>query len=192
MPLVSWSMLLAAFALLGASACSGESDAASPTDALQADALQTDENGQPLPTGAVDCANDARLGNYVDVDTMGELGVLSFRLEQADGGTVAVVGHAQLDAQLPHHGGARGTNTFQLQIHDTAGTPMVGELRVELRMPDHGHGTSVRPRISAGPDGQYTIEQLYLFMPGVWRIGLDARDAGATIDRKALFFCIEG
>ncbi|MEY2933274.1 MAG: hypothetical protein RL033_4023 [Pseudomonadota bacterium] len=175
MPLVSWSMLLAAFALLGASACSGESDAASPTDALQADALQTDENGQPLPTGAVDCANDARLGNYVDVDTMGELGVLSFRLEQV----------------MPAPP-ARGTNTFQLQIHDTAGTPMVGELRVELRMPDHGHGTSVRPRISAGPDGQYTIEQLYLFMPGVWRIGLDARDAGATIDRKALFFCIEG
>jgi YtkA-like len=169
MPQASWSMLLAAATLLG-SACSDEGTPQGPAGTQGQDA-----NGQPLPTGSVDCTGDPRLGDYLGTDTMGELGVLAFRLEQVQPAPPA-----------------RGSNTFQLQIHDTAGAPMVGELRVDLRMPDHGHGTSVRPRISAGSDGQYTIEQLYLFMPGVWRIELDVREGSATIDRKALFFCIEG
>jgi hypothetical protein len=174
MSLASWSMLLAAAALLGASACSDEGGTQAAPSTSQGD-VQVDENGQPLPTGTVDCSNDPRLADYIGVDTMGELGVLAFRLEQV----------------MPAPP-ARGSNTFQLRLHDTTGAPMTAELRVDLRMPDHGHGTSVRPRISAGADGQYTIEQLYLFMPGVWRIELEAREGSAALDRKALFFCIEG
>jgi hypothetical protein len=163
-------MPLAALALLCAVACSDESG---PEDT--SGSLQVDENGQPLPAGSVDCSSDPRLGEYVGVDTMGELGVLSFRLEQV--------------APSPP---ARGTNSFQLHIQDTTGTPMVGELRVDPRMPDHGHGTSVRPRVMAGESGQYTIEQLYLFMAGVWRVELEARAEGVALDRRAFFFCIEG
>lgn len=163
-------MLLAALALLGSAACSGEGGAeGSPGP------QQVDENGQPLPEGSVDCSSDPRLGDYVGVDTMGELGVLAFRLEQV--------------APAPP---ARGINTFQLNIQDINGAPMLGELRVDPRMPDHGHGTSIRPRVMASDNGQYTIEQLYLFMAGVWSIQLEARTEGTMLDRKALFFCIEG
>ena len=170
MPLAFRSMLLAAFGLLGSAACSDEGsgqDTPSPQ--------QVDENGQPLPSGSVDCSSDPRLDDDVGVATPGELGVLAFRLDQV--------------APSPP---ARGMNVFQLHIQDAGGTPMVGELRVDPRMPDHGHGTSIRPRVIGGEGGQYTIEQLYLFMAGVWRIELEAREDGAMLDRKALFFCIEG
>src|SRR5687767_4854481 len=170
MPLAFRSMLLAAMALLGAAACSGESDARGSPEPQQ-----EDENGQPLPEGSVDCSSDPRLGDYLGVDSMGELGVLAFRLEQV--------------APAPP---ARGINVFQLHIQDGSGAPMVGELRVDPHMPDHGHGSAIRPRVVAGESGQYTIEQLYLFMAGVWRIDLEARADGTMLDRKALFFCIEG
>lgn len=164
MALAFRSMLLAAFALLGSAACSDEGDPPEP-----------DENGQPLPAGSVDCTTDPRLGDYMGIDSMGELGVLAFRLDQV--------------APSPP---ARGLNVFQLYIQDTSGTPMVGELRVDPQMPDHGHGTSLRPRVLPGEGGQYTVEQLYLFMAGIWRIELEAREGGTVLDRKALFFCIQG
>ena len=163
-------MLLAALLLPGAAACSDEGGGGGPTDPQQ-----VDENGQPLPAGSVDCSQDPRLGDYMGVDSRGDLGVLAFRLEAV--------------APSPP---ARGTNTFELHIQDLQGAPMVGELRVAPTMPDHGHGSSVRPRVMSSGGGQYTIEQLYLFMAGVWRIELEARDGGATLDRKALFFCIQG
>jgi hypothetical protein len=164
------SMLLAAATLLGSAGCSDEGGAQNVPGPQQ-----VDENGQPLPAGSVDCSSDPRLGDYMGVDTMGELGVLAFRLEQ-------------VEPSPP----ARGMNVFQLHIQDAGGAPMVGELRVDPRMPDHGHGTSIRPRVVPGDGGKYTVEQLYLFMAGVWSIGLEARDGGTTLDRRALFFCIEG
>jgi hypothetical protein len=170
MALAFRSMLLAALGLLGSAACSDEGGAPG-TPGPQ----QVDENGQPLPAGSVDCSTDPRLGDYVGVDTMGELGVLAFRLDQV----------------MPSPP-ARGMNVFQLHVQDAGGAPMAGELRVDPRMPDHGHGTSIRPRVMSGEGGQYTIEQLYLFMAGIWRIELEAREDGAMLDRKALFFCIEG
>ncbi len=164
MALASRSMLLTAL-LLGCVACSDEGAPASPEPG----------DGNELPAGSVDCTADPRLEGDVGVDAMGELGVLSFRLEQL--------------APSPP---ARGTNIFQLHIQDTSGAPMLGELRVDPRMPDHGHGTSIRPRVVAGESGQYTIEQLYLFMAGIWRIEVEARTDGVALDRKAFFFCIQG
>jgi hypothetical protein len=68
---------------------------------------------------------------------------------------------------------------------------MVGQLQVDPVMPDHGHGSPIQPRVTAGESGQYTIEQLVLFMVGVWRIQLEAQAEG-VLDRKAFFFCVEG
>jgi hypothetical protein len=138
------------------------------------------EDGQPLPEGTVDCSADPRLGDYVGLDKNGELGVLSFRLAEAEPAPPA-----------------KGNNTFHLQISDASGLPLAGDLRVDLRMPDHGHGTSVKPRISFDAEsGEYTITPLFLFMPGVWRVQLEAYDAATTgavpLDRTALFFCIQG
>jgi hypothetical protein len=133
------------------------------------------------PAGTVSCEHDPRVDAYQDLAKTGDLGVLSFQLAQAEPAPPA-----------------RGNNTFHLDITDASGAPVAGALEVELKMPDHGHGTSVQPKVSFDPaTSEWTVDPLYLFMPGVWRIQLEAFDgaaaAGATpLDRTALFFCIEG
>ena len=146
------------------SACSGDSSAPDAGDA----------------EGTVSCEQDPRVDPYQDLAKAGDLGVLSFRLAQAEPAPPA-----------------KGNNTFHLDITDASGIPIEGALKVDLKMPDHGHGTSVKPKVSFDPaTSEWTVDPLYLFMPGVWRIQLEAyggaASAGAPLDRTALFFCIEG
>ena len=172
MPQAARSVIAGALFWAAASACSGDSGNGNAATSQELE-------------GTVSCEQDPRLDAYADLDKSGDLGVLSFRL-------------AEVQPSPP----AKGNNTFRLQITDAGGVPMNGDLRVDLKMPDHGHGTSVKPRISFDPaTQQYTVEPLYLFMPGVWRIQLEeyagtaaeGTAAGATpLDRTALFFCIEG
>lgn len=142
---------------------------------------------EPIPTdvGNVSCTADARLDPASDLDRAGEFdkrgeqGVLSFRF-------------FDLDPAQP----AKGLNTLQVEVTGVAGEVVPGQLRVDLRMPDHGHGTSVEPIISADSiPGTYSVRQLFLFMPGVWRLEFEALDAtreDAMLDRAVLHFCIEG
>jgi hypothetical protein len=129
----------------------------------------------------VSCTADARLDPYAgELAKTGERGVLSFRF-------------SDLEPAPP----ARGNNTFHVQVNDAAGAAMQVELAVDLRMPDHGHGTSVEPRVTADEaPGRYAVSQLYLFMPGVWRIEFEAYAADAegapALDNVTLHFCIEG
>jgi hypothetical protein len=132
-------------------------------------------------SGSVSCSADPRLDAYAgELDKAGELGVLSFRF-------------FDLDPAPP----AKGLNTFHVQVTGTSGDVMPGQLRVDLQMPDHGHGTSVEPVIGAdAAPATYTVRQLFLFMPGVWRLEFEALDApgeaAAMLDRVALHFCVEG
>jgi hypothetical protein len=147
----------------GLSACSG--DPAAPDAGVE---------------DTVSCEQDPRVDDYQGLAKAGDLGVLSFRLAQAEPAPPA-----------------KGNNTFRLDITDSSGNPVAGALKVDLKMPDHGHGTSVKPKVSFDPaTGEWTVDPLYLFMPGVWRIQLEAYDGAATtgtpLDRTALFFCIEG
>jgi hypothetical protein len=140
----------------------------------------TDPNAGSSLEGTVSCEQDPRVDAYQNLAKAGDLGVLSFRLAQAEPAPPA-----------------KGNNSFQLDISDASGTPIDGALKVDLKMPDHGHGTSVKPKISFDPaTNEWTVDPLYLFMPGVWRIQLEAYEgastAGAPLDRTALFFCIEG
>jgi YtkA-like len=139
-----------------------------------------DDDASAAPAPSVSCLADPRLDSYTgELDKAGELGLLSFRF-------------FNLSPSPP----AKGSNTFHVQISDAAGAPMQGELRVELFMPDHGHGTSVEPVISpdAAP-GSYTVQPLYLFMPGVWRLTFQAFGDpadNAMLDDVVLHFCVEG
>jgi len=173
-PIGAGVLVLASLLVASLAACSGDSTPSDRGDGL------VGEDGQPLPEGTVACAEDPRVDNYVALDKPGELGVLSFRL-------------SAVEPAPP----AKGNNVFQLEISDAAGEPIEGDLHVDLKMPDHGHGTSVKPTIDFDPQTeQYTVSPLYLFMPGVWRIQLEAyagAAAGATpLDRTALYFCIQG
>jgi YtkA-like len=132
-------------------------------------------------SGSVSCSADPRLDAYSgELDKAGELGVLSFRF-------------FDLDPAPP----AKGLNTFHVEVTGAGADVTPGQLRVDLRMPDHGHGTSVEPIVGAdAAPGTYTVRQLFLFMPGVWRLEFEALatpDAGAAmLDSVALHFCVEG
>src|SRR6185295_7599560 len=90
---------------------------------------------------------------------------------------------------------ARGTNSWNVRLTDGSGAPISGvALEVTPFMPDHGHGTSVVPTVTAGDDGTYAIQGLYLFMPGVWRVtfALDAHANGTDPNVVNFFFCVAG
>lgn len=132
------------------------------------------------PSSTVSCTADPRLDAYAgELAKAGDLGVLSFRF-------------FDLDPAPP----ARGLNTFHVQVSSAGDEVTPDQLEVDLRMPDHGHGTSVVPVISAdAAPGTYTVRQLFLFMPGVWRLDFEALGAGddaSMLDSVTLHFCVEG
>jgi hypothetical protein len=138
------------------------------------------------PSTSVSCTADPRLDAYAgSLDKAGQLGALTFHF-------------SEFDPALP----SRGNNTFHVSLRDAMGAPVSGDeaspaavaLGVDLFMPDHGHGTSVVPVVSFdSARGHYTLAPLYLFMPGVWRIELEAEPSGGqALDRVEVHFCIEG
>lgn len=85
----------------------------------------------------------------------------------------------------------RGTNVWELKVLDTANQPVTGAtLTVTPFMPEHGHGSQVVPTITADGDS-YKITNLYLFMPGLWKVTIQATN-GATTDSAAFTFCVAG
>ena len=85
----------------------------------------------------------------------------------------------------------RGTNVWEVKVLDANGQPVTGAtLTATPFMPEHGHGSQVVPTISA--DGQqYKVSNLYLFMPGLWKVTLQATQ-GSTTDSAAFTFCVAG
>lgn len=51
-------------------------------------------------------------------------------------------------------------------------------LRVDAGMPQHGHGVPRRMQVEALGDGRFAVDNVYLTMPGRWRIYLDLGRAG--------------
>jgi hypothetical protein len=87
---------------------------------------------------------------------------------------------------------ARGTDTWTIQITNASGQAQAGLAASVLPfMPDHGHGSSVNATVTANADGTYTVTPLYLFMPGVWRVGFSV-PANQQSDVGNFFFCIPG
>ena len=87
---------------------------------------------------------------------------------------------------------ARGTNTWTIRILGSDGKDLTGAtIDVKPFMPDHGHGPSALPVASANADGSWSVANLDLFMPGVWRVTFTVH--GPSGDRDVVFFfCIEG
>jgi hypothetical protein len=85
----------------------------------------------------------------------------------------------------------RGTNTWEVKVLDASGQPVTGAtLTVTPYMPEHGHGSQVVPTITA--DGQqYKVSNLYLFMPGLWQVTIQATN-GSVTDSAAFTFCVAG
>ncbi len=84
----------------------------------------------------------------------------------------------------------RGNDSWTVHVADASGQALPNlSLSVLPFMPDHGHGTSVDPAVSNTGGGNYTVNPLYFFMPGVWRIRFTSAASAETAD---FWFCIQG
>jgi hypothetical protein len=125
----------------------------------------------------VSCADDSRVDTYTaKLRKSGLGGALSFELTSSEPAPPA-----------------KGTNRFEVRVTGADGEALEGDLGIELEMPDHGHGSTVTPGVSFDAEsGLYTVEPVQLFMPGIWRVGLDFVVGDTELDRTEFFFCIEG
>jgi len=72
-------------------------------------------------------------------------------------------------------------NHWLLEITDLEGQPIDGiYIRVDPTMPSHGHGTMPLPTATPVEEipGQYAVQPLNLFMPGLWQIRVHVTGPG--------------
>ena len=85
------------------------------------------------------------------------------------------------------------SNTLVLQVVDSAGKPVDGAtLSVTPFMPDHGHGSSVKPTVTPMGGGVYDVANVYLPMPGLWRLTVTVQMPNVAAQDAAFQFCIDG
>lgn len=85
---------------------------------------------------------------------------------------------------------ARGDNRWTLEL-TMGGAPVEDATITPVPwMPDHGHGTTVEAEIVPLGGGQYEIDPLNLWMPGLWEITFDV--GGEASDQVVFSLCIEG
>jgi hypothetical protein len=86
---------------------------------------------------------------------------------------------------------ALGTLTWTLKIADAKGQPVKDATFPEIKtwMPQHLHGSTAMPTATSNGDGTYTIDNLYLYMAGVWQVTFTAK-SGDTTDSAMFTFCL--
>ena len=158
--------------------------------------------GDTTAADAVVCAPEGgpyRVDTYAaHMKKAGENGVLTFELVVAD----------------PAPPAALALNAFVLRITHADGTPFTGDLELAPQgvfMPLHNHGpSSPIPTIAFDPSAEtFTLAQMNLFMPGLWRVTVDAyegesadaspaAEGGATsiapptpTDVGVFYFCVD-
>lgn len=127
---------------------------------------------------AVDCSTVTDADTFtVGLEKPGVGGMLDFKL-------------MSIDPSIP----TRSFNTWVLQIDSMSsgvvGSPVDGaNLVVSPFMPAHQHGPGVDPIVTAtGNPGEYKIEKINLWMPGVWETTMQVSTPNA--DRAVYRFCI--
>lgn len=83
----------------------------------------------------------------------------------------------------------RELNDWRIRVEDTSGAAVSGcTLGVGLFMPVHGHSSTTEPVIApADAAGEYQLDDMNLFMPGLWEITLDLT-CGAVTDQVQFAF----
>lgn len=88
----------------------------------------------------------------------------------------------------------KGINVWTVQIFDGSGaTPQDGLTVTALPyMPDHRHPSTVIPVVTPKDDGTgtYTLDPVYLFMPGYWEVTLTLQPATGAKDSVVFPICI--
>jgi hypothetical protein len=88
---------------------------------------------------------------------------------------------------------SRGDNKLTLGLRTMAApaAPITGAvMTVNPFMPDHSHGAGKDVKITEGSEaGQYVLEEVSLWMPGLWEVRIQA-STGADTDRAVFKFCL--
>ncbi len=188
---------VAALGLLGLASlsCSSNSQSAS-SGGNQTDAA-------PGDGGFTGCNTDPLAQTYApDMVQKGAAGDLSFQL---------------VSVMVPNEQGvmmagppSQGSNQWTIKVLDKSGAPVTnatfptptvvpvgcplapsGWGGVYACMPHHGHGSTAQPMITPNADGTYTIDDVYLFMAGLWTVVINAK-AGTVTDSATFGFCVDG
>jgi len=142
--------------------------------ALAAACGGSSQSSPPDGGDVVNCANDPRVATYTPNLTVNSTG----------GGMKFVL--LSSDPAPP----AKGTDTWTIRVMDAAGQPQPSlSLSVLPFMPDHGHVSPVTPQVTSNGGGNYTVANLFFFMPGVWKTTFTSPSPS---DTAVFFFCIPG
>ena len=104
-------------------------------------------------------------------------------------GSEGVLSFEVVDTTIP----AVYDNRWVIQVNQTAGTAAPVEnatLDITSHMPDHGHNSPIPPDVTAMPTaGQYELSPIYLPMPGLWEVTIQATAQTAS-DAVVFRVCI--
>jgi YtkA-like len=80
---------------------------------------------------------------------------------------------------------------WQLKVMDASGQPVTGATMTAPKtwMPQHMHASTAEPVVQDNNDGTFTVSNLYLYMPGVWQVTVNAT-SGTTTDSAVFTFCL--
>lgn len=87
-----------------------------------------------------------------------------------------------------------GKYTWRIEVRDSVGQSIEGaEVVAEPTMPQHGHGTypTTTPGTPTEVAGEYLLEAMDLFMPGLWHVEIDISWEEEN-DRVVFRFDLEG
>lgn len=134
--------------------------------------------GQTTTTSGSVCAADSGAVTY------------AVGLTQAAADGKVTITFADADPAPP----AKGGNTFTIDVADAMGSALEGAaITVKACMPLHGHCATVTPTVTAGSQpGRYVIDNVELFMPGLWAVTFTVTPSGGAADPVTVSFCIEG
>jgi hypothetical protein len=88
----------------------------------------------------------------------------------------------------------RGDNAWTVLVLDDTQTAAGGiTIDVDPFMPQHGHPTPIEAVVTeVGDPGEYTLDPVNLFMPGVWEVTIELSEADTLVDDVMFAFCIDG
>jgi len=89
---------------------------------------------------------------------------------------------------------AKGNNSWRIHVADPTQTAADGlGIDVNPYMPAHGHSTPIEAVVTpTGDPGEYTLDPVNLFMPGIWEVTLELSSGGSAVDSVVYTFCIDG
>lgn len=88
----------------------------------------------------------------------------------------------------------KGGNTWTIHLTDGNGKAIDGAMiALKPYMPDHMHGSAITPKIMPMGSGDYHVELLEFFMPGVWQSTFTITPpGGGAADTVVFTFCVDG